>query len=96
MRKTQVTLPELGLIAGTRVMLGVGLGMLLANRLAPDQRRAVGWALFIAGAATTVPLAFEVLGGGRLSGRTGEPEQAPAPSFEESGLLREQAVLGGI
>ena len=31
MRKTQVTLPELALIAGTRGMLGAGIGLLLAD-----------------------------------------------------------------
>jgi 4-amino-4-deoxy-L-arabinose transferase-like glycosyltransferase len=76
MRETQVTLPELGLIAGTRVALGVGLGLLLANRLPEDQRKAVGWTLLLLGAATTVPLAFEVLGKPRRSAPEGWPEQA--------------------
>jgi hypothetical protein len=67
MRETRITLPELILVAGTRAALGAGLGLLLADRLAPDQRRAVGWTLFLFGALSTVPLAFEVLGGHRLS-----------------------------
>jgi hypothetical protein len=29
LRKTTVTLPELGLIAGTRAILGIGIGFLL-------------------------------------------------------------------
>ncbi len=66
MRETRVTLPELGLIAMTRVALGAGLGLLLANRLPEDQRKAVGWTLLLMGALSTVPLAFEVLGGSRL------------------------------
>jgi hypothetical protein len=49
------------------VVLGAGIGLLLADRLSEDQRRAVGWTLLLIGALTTVPLAFEVLGGGRLS-----------------------------
>jgi hypothetical protein len=64
MRETRITLPELGLIAGTRAALGAGLGLLLAERLTDTQRRAVGWTLFIVGALTTVPLAFEVFGRG--------------------------------
>ena len=32
MREHRVTLPELVLVAGTRVVLGPGLGLLLANR----------------------------------------------------------------
>jgi len=62
MRETQITLPELGLIAGTRAALGAGLGLLLSDRLTETQRRAVGWTLFIVGAFTTIPLAFEVFG----------------------------------
>jgi hypothetical protein len=65
MRETHVTLPELGLIAGTRVALGAGIGLLLADRIPPPQRRAVGWTLLLFGALTTVPLAFEVFGKGR-------------------------------
>jgi 4-amino-4-deoxy-L-arabinose transferase-like glycosyltransferase len=55
-----LTLPELGLIAGTRVALGVGVGLLLAARLGDEQRRAVGWTLLAVGALTTVPLAANV------------------------------------
>ena len=67
MIETRVTLPELALIAGTRGMLGAGIGLLLADRLPAAQRKAVGWTLLLVGALTTVPLAFEVLGGGRFA-----------------------------
>src|SRR5262249_14485671 len=67
MRETHITLPELALIAGTRAALGAGLGLLLADRFNPEQRRAVGWTLLVIGALTTIPLGFEVLGGGRMS-----------------------------
>jgi hypothetical protein len=62
MKERHVTLPTLMLIAGTRVALGVGLGLLLADRLAPQRRRSAGWALLAVGALTTIPLAAEVLG----------------------------------
>jgi hypothetical protein len=65
MKETRVTLPELGLIAGTRAALGAGIGLLLADRLSDEQRKAVGWTLFLFGAVSTVPLALEVLNGGR-------------------------------
>jgi hypothetical protein len=80
MRETRITLPELALIAGTRAALGAGLGLLLADRLAENQRKAVGWTLVTIGALSTIPLAFEVLGRGRLSGR----EAWPGYSEDES------------
>lgn len=61
MKKAELTLPEIGLIAGTRAMLGAGAGLLLADRLNDDQRKAIGWTLLVIGAITTIPLAIEVL-----------------------------------
>jgi hypothetical protein len=49
------------LIAGTRVALGVGIGLLLSDRLSKDQRKAAGWALFAVGVLTTVPIVRGVL-----------------------------------
>jgi hypothetical protein len=79
MTETRITIPELILVAGTRVALGAGLGLLLADRLSQDQRKAVGWTLFLIGAVSTVPLAFEVLGH-----RTSAPERRPEPTGSES------------
>ncbi len=62
MYETRISLPELGLVGGTRAVLGLGLGLLLAGRMTEDQRRAVGWSLFLVGALSTIPLAVEVLG----------------------------------
>ncbi len=67
MREVQLTLPELGLLVGTRAALGAGLGLLLGNCLPESQRKAVGWTLLFVGAISTVPLAFEVLGKFRAS-----------------------------
>jgi hypothetical protein len=53
-------MPELGLIAGTRAALGAGAGLLLADRLSDEQRRAVGWTLFAVGLISTIPLVAEV------------------------------------
>ncbi len=61
MREAKLTLPEISLIAGTRVALGVGAGLLLADRLTHEKRRAVGWTLLLVGIATTFPLALNVL-----------------------------------
>lgn len=83
MRETRITLPELILVAGTRAALGAGLGLLLADRLSDNERRAVGWTLFLFGALTTVPLALEVLGGHRLTARAESPEPSGRGSATE-------------
>jgi hypothetical protein len=62
MKTIRLTFPELGLIAVTRGILGAGIALLLAERLSLDQRKAVGWTLFLMGALTTIPLGIEVLG----------------------------------
>jgi hypothetical protein len=62
MIKTELTFPQLGLVAGTRGLLGAGVGLLLADRLSAEQRRAVGWTLVAIGALSSIPLAMEVLG----------------------------------
>lgn len=61
MKKAEVTFPELALIAGTRALLGAGLALLLADKLNEDQRKAAGWTMFLIGAATTIPLAINLL-----------------------------------
>ena len=61
MKKLDVTLPELALIAGTRAMLGAGIGLLLADKIPAEQRKAIGWTLTIIGAVTTIPLAMDAL-----------------------------------
>ncbi len=61
MTQRMITLPLIGLIAGTRAALGAGIALLLADRLTDDQRRAVGWTLTAVGVISTVPLAAHVL-----------------------------------
>jgi hypothetical protein len=60
MKKAALTIPEIMLIAGTRVMAGVGAGLLLADRLRGDERKKIGWTLFLVGAISTIPLALDV------------------------------------
>lgn len=57
---TELRLPELALLAGTRAMLGAGVGLLLADKLSEDKRNGIGWALVAIGALTTIPLAMIV------------------------------------
>ena len=60
MIKAELTLPEIGLIAVTRGLLGAGIALLLADKLSAEQRKAIGWTLVGVGALTTIPLAIEV------------------------------------
>lgn len=61
MRERSLSIPEIILIGGTRGALGAGLALLLADRLNLDQRRAVGWTLFLVGAVSTLPIALNIL-----------------------------------
>ena len=58
----RLSVPDIILIAGTRVALGVGIGLLLSDRLSREQRKAAGLALVGVGVATTIPLAISVIG----------------------------------
>ena len=62
MKTHEVTIPQIGLIAGTRAMLGAGIALLLSDKLSGEQRKAIGWTLVAIGALTTVPLALQVFG----------------------------------
>jgi hypothetical protein len=71
-----LTLPELALIAGTRGMLGAGLGLLFAGRFSEEERRAIGRTLLFVGLVTTVPLLMEVFG---------REDSTPARAFDSKG-----------
>src|SRR6266550_5770568 len=62
MMERTLTVAEIILIAGTRVALGAGIGLLLSTRLNNDQRKAAGLALALVGGLTTIPLALGVMG----------------------------------
>jgi hypothetical protein len=57
-----ITLPEMILWTGTRVALGVGVGMLISRRLSKDAMKAAGLALTLVGGLTTIPLAIAIMG----------------------------------
>jgi hypothetical protein len=62
MNETRLSIADIILIAGTRVVLGAGIGLLLSTRLNNDQRKAAGLALAVVGGLTTIPLAIGVMG----------------------------------
>ena len=70
MRQTTLRATDLMLLIGTRVALGVGIGLLLATRLNDRARRGAGVALLAVGALTTVPMALNIRAGSqrRLEG----------------------------
>ena len=59
MRQGIVSLPALVLVAGTRVALGIGLGLLMSERLKDDTRRGAGWTLVAVGALSVAILFFD-------------------------------------
>ena len=72
MKRTPLSMPEIGLIGATRAALGAGVGLLLADRLSNEQRRAVGWTLLAVGVLTTIPIAVEVVKGLRAVEESGD------------------------
>ena len=75
MKERTLTMPEIMLIAGTRVALGVGIGLLLADKLNDDQRRGARWALLGVGVLSTIPLVINVLGKSSVPQRTAASER---------------------
>jgi hypothetical protein len=61
MKERNLTLPEIGLIAGTRGIAGIGIGLLIGDKFRHDQRVSTGWALLLAGTLLSIPLAVTVL-----------------------------------
>jgi hypothetical protein len=62
MKEKSLTIPDIALVAGTRVALGAGLGLLLSDRFNKDQRKGAGWALVAVGILSSIPIAVGILG----------------------------------
>ena len=67
MKNLLLSKPEVGLVAVTRALLGLGAGLLLASQVSSSTRRIAGWTLFATGALTTIPLfMLLIMNGGQL------------------------------
>jgi hypothetical protein len=69
MKERSLTIPQIGLLASTRVALGVGIGLLISDRLRKDKRKTAGWALLGVGVLTTVPIVAGIFGKGPFAHR---------------------------
>jgi hypothetical protein len=56
MKRVPLSVPELAIISGTRAALGMGIGLLIADRLTAERRKGVGVALLGVGLISTVPI----------------------------------------
>ena len=61
MRTVTVTLPEAIAVVATRALAGVGIGLLLGNKLIWSERSKLGWSLLAVGALSTIPLAMRLV-----------------------------------
>ena len=85
MKNVLLSLPTLGFIVSTRAALGVGIGLLISERLPAERRRAIAASLIAIGAATTVPAAMSVIRSVRRSKRREEMR---------SSIGRDQRLIG--
>ncbi len=95
MKEITLRVPDIMLLAGTRVALGVGIGLLVATKLNERARRGAGWALLAVGALTTVPIVLNVRAGsaGRLGGESAERRRrgmGPGSEGHDAGAVRDQ------
>lgn len=63
MRARSASFPEMALIAGTRGLLGLGIGLLVSEHFRNRRLRTVGWSLVAIGALSTIPIAIHLFRG---------------------------------
>ena len=62
MKEIPLTFPEIGMINGTRFVIGTGLGLLLSEKMDRNTRKAVGLSLLAAGILFSIPAGMSFLG----------------------------------
>ncbi len=61
MKTYPVTLPEIGLLSGTRALAAAGLAFLVSEKIRPECRRAAGWSLLGAGSVVFIALVVNLV-----------------------------------
>jgi hypothetical protein len=81
MKEATLRVSDVMLLVGTRVALGIGVGLLVARRLDDRARKAAGVALVAVGALTTVPIVLNLRASSRgaLRRQTAPDVAAAAP-----------------
>ena len=79
MKEKTLTIPEIILIAGTRVALGAGVGLILAGKLDDSKRQGAGWALLAFGVLTTIPLILNLVGKASPTNSVNERRESGRP-----------------
>jgi hypothetical protein len=59
-KRVELPVPEIGILAVTRAMLGAGVGLMVADKLSERQRRIIGRTLFLIGVLSTIPLVKDI------------------------------------
>lgn len=60
MKTAKIPVLEVELIAVTRAILGIGIGLLVHDYLCAEGRAPIGWSCLAVGLLTTIPLATSV------------------------------------
>jgi hypothetical protein len=92
--QAEITVPEIIRVAATRFALGVGLGLVLSNRMTKTERRTIGTTLLLAGAVSAGTLALELFGQPHaMTFKFGQPRADVEPS-ESPERPRERNAVG--
>jgi hypothetical protein len=62
MKEVPLTFAEIGMINGTRFVIGTGVGLLLADHMHHKTRRAASISLLVAGVLFSIPMGMSLLG----------------------------------
>jgi ABC-type proline/glycine betaine transport system permease subunit len=76
MKEVPVTLAEIGMINSTRFVIGTGVGLVLAEHMDRNTRKAVSISLLVTGILFSIPIGLSFLG--KLRGI-----HAPSPRIPE-------------